>query len=187
MIIAVDVDDVCADLLGEWLNRINRDYQYLQPKRTREDVTQWDMSGLVPDGENVYQYLQEPDLYDHVRPIPGALQAVLALRAAGHRVIFVTSCVKGQYDAKERWLVEHGFLDDAYSQPDFYPAKDKSLIHADVLIDDGAHNLATFKGHKILIDQPHNRGVCGYLWAASLVDAAALIDEAFVTPFTTTT
>ena len=36
---------------------------------------------------------------------------------------------------------------------------DKSLIRADVLIDDGWHNLVNFEGIKILYDYPYNQEV----------------------------
>lgn len=178
--IAVDVDEVCADLLGEWLRRINRDFQYVNDYVVeREHVTEWDMSGHVPEGENAYSYLQDADLYDCVQPIPGALQAVEALRAAGHRVIFVTSCTQKQYDAKERWLVRHGFLPEAYTHKDLVLTSDKSLIRADVLIDDGPHNLEAFTGATaglgICIDKPHNREAWNGWRAINLVDAVRLI------------
>lgn len=181
MIIGVDVDGVVADLNTEWLRRINAAQLTTY---SVEDITEWDMKCVSRDGYDVYQHLRDPDLYDHVRPYRGALEAIEVLRDVGHRVVFVTSCSVGKYDAKERWLVRHGFLPDHYVQPDFYPANDKSLIRADVLIDDAPHNLETFPGERILIDQPHNRGDFRFPRARNLVDAVRLVGrlEAHPTP-----
>ncbi|NES53370.1 5'-3'-deoxyribonucleotidase, partial [Escherichia coli] len=33
----------------------------------------------------------------------------------------------------------------------------KNIIKADIMIDDGIHNLESFEGMKILFDAPHNR------------------------------
>ena len=175
MIIAIDVDGVCADLNSEWLRRIN-DAQ--GTSFTSDDVTEWDMSKLSVDGFDVYSILRDKDIYRHVAPIPGALEAVNAMRGAGHRVVFVTSCTLGQYDAKERWLVREGFLQDEYTHRDLVLASDKALVKADLLIDDGLHNVEAFPGKVILIDQPYNRKTdIKYPRAANLVDALRLLGE----------
>jgi 5'-nucleotidase len=153
--IAVDVDDVCADLLSEWLRRYNVDFKdALLP----EDIDRWELKDCVkPEAKKaIYGYLREPDLYEHIKPIPGARQAVFRLRAMGHRVVFVTSCVRGTVDRKVEWLVRWGFLPQTHTQPDFYAASDKALIAADVLVDDHVVNVEAFPGPALLVTRPHN-------------------------------
>lgn len=171
MIVAVDIDEVCAALMPEWIARYNRKYD---DTLTPEQITSWDLSLLVKPtcGKHIFSFLT-PDIYDRVQPIPGALQAVESLRYAGHRVIFVTA---GNADAKRAWLVRHGFLSKGWKQPDYFACFDKSLIRADVLIDDGPHNLATFPGECILIDQPHNRDCDAPFRARDLVDAVRFVE-----------
>lgn len=122
------------------------------------DIAHWDLTKVVrPEfASSVYGILNDPDLYDHIQPFPGALEAVELLRRNGHRVVFASSCIRGSYDAKAECLVRHGFLPDTKFLKDFYGASDKSLIRADVLVDDGVHNLETFKRWKILVTRPHN-------------------------------
>ena len=154
--VAIDVDEVCAQLYDEWLRRYNRDYE---DNLRFEDITSWEISSFVkPKAKKaVFDYLREPDLYKKVQPYPGAKKAVEFLRFFGHRVLFVTSCVRGGFDSKAEWLVEQGFLpDDQRSLKDFVPCSDKSLIRADVLVDDGVHNLETFPKWKVLVSRPHN-------------------------------
>jgi 5'-nucleotidase len=154
-VIAVDVDEVCAQLNKEWLRRYNEEYG---DNLTVERLTQWDMSQLVHPhcGKAIFKYLSQTDLYDHIEPYPDALGAVEAMRLAGHRVIFVSSCVRGGYDMKAEWLVKHGFLPDQRILKDFYGASDKSLIQADVLIDDHIENVRNFRGAGLLINRPWN-------------------------------
>lgn len=152
-IILCDVDEVCADLLTEWVRRYNIDYE---DTLSVEDIDQWDVAQCVkPEcGKKMFDILRDPDLYDYVKPIPGALEGVRTLRKSGCRVVFVTSCVVDTTDAKIWWLIRNGFLPNQKVPRDFIAAKDKSLVRGDLLIDDGPHNNPT-----ILYDQPHNRGV----------------------------
>lgn len=180
--IAVDVDDVCADLLTEWLRRYNRDHG---DNLTPEDVDGWDLAPQVKTecGKLIYRYLHDDDLYLDIKPHPHALAAVELMRRAGHRVLFVTSCVVGSVDAKVHWLMDHGFLPHGNMQRDFIAASDKSLIRADYLIDDHVGNLEGLseRTRGILIERPHNRDVLwGGLSAKDLLEAAHRLAPATV-------
>jgi 5'(3')-deoxyribonucleotidase len=157
--IAVDVDETVADLLGPWLRRYNATYgDILLP----EDLVQWDLAKAVkPEcGEAIYQML-DASLYAQVLPLPGARAAVAALRSLGHRVLFVSSCTAGTATAKMDWLIDWGFLPRQRWQPDFVAATDKTLIRADVMLDDCPRNVDAFEGLAWLIDQPQNRDYAG--------------------------
>jgi 5'(3')-deoxyribonucleotidase len=155
LVIAVDVDDVVADLITEWLRRYNRDYQ---DTLTQEHIKAWEIDRFVkPEcGTAIFQYLASRTLYDCVKPVYGALEGVQRLRLAGHRVVFVTSSNAVQAGRKMQWLQRHGFLGDSHEQPDYYVANDKSLIAADLLIDDRPKNVERFPGRTILFARPHN-------------------------------
>lgn len=156
LVVAVDVDEVCAQLSLEVLKRYNRDYD---DSLTPDDLTSWGYSDHVKPvcGKKVYKYFSEPGIYDSILPYDGALAGVEFLRRNGHRVIFVTSCPRGSVDMKLEWLCRHEFLPSHLRvQKDFYAASDKSLIAADVLVDDAPHNLKTFPKWKVLVSRPHN-------------------------------
>lgn len=174
--IAVDVDEVCADLLGEWLRRYNLKYHdYLYP----ENLDGWAMEPQVkPEcGEKIFELIT-PEIYEQVLPIPGALFGINQLRTLG-RVVFVTS---GNGDAKLKWLQEWKFLKPGRvngHDPDFVSAKDKSLIKADYLLDDNVDNVEMFPGQGILIWHWHNRNVtCSKPRVQSLFDAYVSIQQA---------
>lgn len=154
MIIAVDIDGTVADLAPSWYEIYNQDFD---DDLTNEKVLSWDTHLYCKGGKVIYQYLKDPSLYARVKPIEGALAGIRGLRLMGHRIIFVTSTVPEQAGRKYAWLLEHEFL-RAKDGPlsDFVEAHDKSLIRADLLIDDGVHNLESFIGYKVLYGQPHN-------------------------------
>jgi len=164
--IAVDVDEVCADLLSEWLRRYNsRTNRFHEQRLLPEQITDWDLRQFVPkeDQSMIYSILHDEGLYDSIQPIEGARDAVWLLREQGFRVIFVTACVPGTTEAKRRWLNAWGFFaKGGLSDKDFCPVTDKSLIRADYLVDDRYENVRDFEGQGILVNRAHNRHISGY-------------------------
>lgn len=153
-IILCDLDGVVCGLHAEWLRRYNADFG---DSLTLADITTWDMVPHVkPEcGRRIYEYLHARDLYDRIEPIAGAIDGVRRLRAAGHRVVFVTSCVDGPMAmSKIAWLSR---FDVFTSMADVVIAHDKSLVRGDLMIDDYPKNLDDFDGPAILFDAPYNR------------------------------
>jgi 5'(3')-deoxyribonucleotidase len=176
--IGVDVDDVCADLLGEWLRRYNVKYS---DKLLPEDLTKWELEEQVkPEcGSKIFSILTEPDLYNHVLPIPGARAGVDYLRSLG-RVVFVTA---GAFNggAKFAWLKRWGFLpsDGHHESKDFVCAYDKNLIRLDALIDDRVSNVESFPGLGLLMTRPHNRLVGTGVTRINALDEAQRFIQAY--------
>ena len=186
--IAVDVDDVTLDLLNIWLRDINRKFK---TKLERHEITTWAIHDHVQgaagpdaviDPAEVYNLLTQ-DMYLEVEPIEGALYGVNQLRELGHRVIFVTSTPKGCEGAKLAFLKRHGFLDDkgAYGDgrvySDYIECHDKSLIQADILIDDRVTNIQDFPGQAILFDRFHNRSFPWKYRAMNWLDVVRLVSD----------
>lgn len=156
--IGVDVDDVTLDLISEWLDRYNRTYN---DSLTPADITTWDIDTLVkPEcGRRIYTFLHDTDLYVGMPPVPGAVEGITALRSAGHRVVFVSTCPGMTQHGKVGRLMGLGVLDQSRAEEDFIATRDKGLVRLDVLIDDGAHNIeaAVRNGtFGILFDREHN-------------------------------
>lgn len=170
IIIGVDVDDVCADLLTPWMRRLQARTGVAV---SAESLTSWDIGSHLPEDKQwaVRATLDEVNYLEEVKPIYGALQAVRDLRKIG-RVVFITSCPRMVSALnKYHWLIMHGFLtssiDGTASQSDFFPARDKSLVHCDVLFDDGTHNLKAMQDQirfaclPVLVKRAHNRSDWG--------------------------
>lgn len=150
MIIGCDVDGVLADLNTTWLALYNRDYK---DNLTLGKITEWDVSKLVkPEcGKKIIEYLKLPRFYDYVKPLTYSLRGVVSLKKFG-RVVFITTEIEGFGGRKYLWLKRYGFVSDL---KDYVEAADKTLIKADIMIDDKPSNLFG-KGTRLLFTQPWN-------------------------------
>lgn len=156
MIIGVDVDDVVADLVSEWLRVYNVKHK---DDVQIDQIKTWDIFNYVKCGKEMYDFLKVPTFYENVIPIHGALAGVNALRNANHRVIFITSCMYGgNVDGKWKWLVDHGFLNTGLHSMDFMAVTDKVMINVDLMIDDKVETIANFGSRGILFKRPWNDG-----------------------------
>lgn len=126
-IVLLDVDGPCADLTPAWYafhNELNgTDYQVPDEWETTPEIK---------------ETLKHPDLYNRVPPVHGYPEGVMALRAAGFHVVYVSSCAFGRVDCKTEWLARH---DPAFDPDDFIACHHKWLVSGAVLIDDAPHNL----------------------------------------------
>lgn len=165
MIIACDADGVTCNLDTPWLARYNRDYN---DTMTRAQWTSWDVHNLVkPEcGKKIYDYLQDPTLYDDVQPIDGCVEGIRELRDAGHEVIFATTCSFGMTDQKAEWFIRHGLSRDksrgVFLPKDFFPCSDKLKLDAHLLIDDNAETIRGWVNKSrraVLFEYPWNHGL----------------------------
>jgi 5'(3')-deoxyribonucleotidase len=156
--IAVDMDEVMADALGEHVRRYNAAFdaqvsvadlhgRHLEdciPAARREAVD------AMLDASFFADLAVMSDCHDVVREL-----------AARHDVFIVTAAmdVPCSFDAKYRWLQRH-FPFIPPSQIVF--CGDKGIIEADYLIDDRARHFARFKGRPLLFSAPHNAGETRY-------------------------
>jgi len=151
-LIALDIDGVLADLISEVLNLYNNDWE---DNLTPADIREWMFHKLVkPEcGTKVYAYMKIPTIYNNVKPYPYAKELVLWLKNEEYRVIFITHSLPEVAGKKFKWLLKHGMIE---KEDDYVEAKDKSLIHANILLDDGVHNIESFRGTGVLFRQPWN-------------------------------
>lgn len=195
-IVAVDVDEVCADMHGRICTILREAWKRarlcgclptycgapLPPISERimpDDIEGWDCEQFY--GPHWRDLLTEKDFYTNVTPIAGARRGIRSLTEAGYRVIYVTSCLPGTADAKQRWLLDWGFLNADNAMRDFFAVSDKALVKADVLFDDGVHNVEAFPGHAFLVNHWHNlktpcrrKRVAGLLSALSALRTVGL-------------
>lgn len=166
--VLVDVDAVVADLIPVWLGFYNKDYD---DNLVASDIFKWGIHEIVkPEcGAGIFNYLERTDLYDNVKPIDGAISGVQWLRQHSYDVRFVTS---GVFESKIRWLGRHGFLmgENWLYSHDVVVAHDKSIINADIMIDDNIKNCENFKGKSVLFAQPWNTGSHPWFRADGWVD-----------------
>jgi len=148
-IIAVDIDDVIADLVTEWLRLYNSDYgDNLVPER----ITSWGaISSETKCGDKMYEYLNYPKLYSGVLPVEKSFWGINNLRMMGYRVVFATA---SWHSEKIKWVKDNKFMDN---EDDLVITRDKSLVRSSFLIDDRPKNIRDFKDTGILFTKPWNK------------------------------
>jgi len=150
--IAIDMDEVIVDALGEHLRRYNEAFG--------TELTSADLRGrsltrhVPPEHAAATLDMLDESFFDTLTPIDGAIDAIRALHV--HHEIFIATAameVPVSFAAKYRWLRTHmPFIEPSH----IVFCGDKAVIDADVLIDDSPRHFARFKGRALLYSAPHN-------------------------------
>lgn len=151
MNILMDIDDVLADLVGSIIKLMNQKGVEIK----KEDIVDWQLDQFVPEGapDRFHDYFGREDIYHYVSGISGGIETVKLARELGHRVIFCTSAYPGTEGKKLQWLNNHGY---PTSREDYVECSDKSIIKADLIIDDRPKHIEMFPGAAVVFTQPWN-------------------------------
>lgn len=161
MRVLLDCDGVLSDFVGAALGVIGEvTGRWYGPS----EVTRWDFGNLFEserESRAVWAELSGPGVAQELEVLPGAVDAVLRLRDAGHEIYVVTSpmpnCPTWTYE-RELWLRDHFGIDRGH----IIHTSAKSLVCGDVLVDDNLDNVGGWVavhrgGAGVLIDAPYNR------------------------------
>ena len=151
--LAIDMDEVLADTAAHQLAWYQRDFG---PGVALGDLRGRPLLAVIPPEHHaaVEAHLSHPAFFRDIPPMHGAVEAVLAL---GERYeLFVASAAMEHpesFTAKFEWLRQH--------LPMIPPSRcvfcgDKSVLGADLLIDDSPYQLARFSGEPIIFSAAHN-------------------------------
>lgn len=163
MIIGIDVDCVLRDIIPPTLVWWE---QMTGIKKCRKDIDKWevpecldiDLAGISLS-EFYRKWFMERRIWRRAAPILGAIGAIARLHELNEIAIITYQPTYLQKLWTLEWLDEH-LRDDMHYSLMYDPlvfTKRKSLIQADVLIDDGPHNFEGFAGKAILFSQPWNQ------------------------------
>lgn len=152
-VIAVDQDWVLAKLTGKWIRTYNTIFN---DDLKIEDIKSWDITQYVkPEAKeymlnilNLHKFYRDLDVVEDS-------QRVLKELSKDYEIIIVTDpFTRMSFKSKYDWLKEnYPFI----PPKNFVFTGNKSIIHADYLIDDGVHNHEGFKGYSLLYDAPYNK------------------------------
>ena len=184
--ILLDMDDVLADFIPEWLRRYNEDYG---DSMTLKDVASWDLHTLVkPEcGLAVYDYFRDPGLYRNLEPKPDSQEVVNDLVKLGAEIVIVTDSPMGCSHGMENWMGSNPADDKRAWLQEHFPMipKDnvvitgkKWFVVGDILVDDKPDTIEIFQnmGRKIIaVDMPYNQQVEADLRAKNWKDIHRLI------------
>lgn len=169
--IAVDMDEVMADAVAEFLRRYKRDFDEHVPEEALKGRRLWEAI-RTDHHEALEQYVRSEDFFAVLEVMPDAPRVLHALQSK-YEVFIATAAmeVPTSFAAKFKWLGEHF--------PTIPPSHivfcgDKSIIRADYLIDDNPRQLNRFGGEGILYTAHHNVNVEGFRRVNNWLDVEEL-------------
>jgi 5'(3')-deoxyribonucleotidase len=170
MRIALDQDEVLCHWTKKVVQWLNEDFgtgwpgdpKGSGPRFSLDQVKTWQIEDSLGDEIIPYvrSYMRSTLFYPKLEPIEGAVEGVRSLIQDGHEVMIVTAvprCAPQAYDGKMTWVRDHMPFFDV---DDFMSVKKKYRVDADVLVDDGTHNLNAWTDSKriaVAFDRPWNR------------------------------
>lgn len=167
--ILVDVDLTFVDSGWPWLYwmesvyQIPADFELLDKDYEESGLFNYNLSKYFPsrckEAIPPYEFWEDPHLYDKLKPLPGAVEAIRRLHEAGHPIRFVSYCKKGHFSSKVRFLKRHCpflDLDNGTDGSGFYATKVKAGVAGGVIIDDRHQFLNQFDDNviKVKFDTP---------------------------------
>ncbi|WP_186671687.1 5'-3'-deoxyribonucleotidase [Sporosarcina sp. BP05] len=166
--IAIDMDEVISHFSAKCLELFNEEFQenytpqHLQGKKLADLDDRFEMK--------VDQYLDNESFFLELEVIKDSQEVIKEL-SAQYEIYIVTAAMEfpASLAPKYQWLKKHfSFL----NEKNFVFCGDKSIIHADYLIDDTPSNLEAFQGIGILFTAPHNTNATGYTRLNNWIEVA---------------
>lgn len=151
--IAIDMDEVMADALTEYLSRYNADFKR---NLTKQDLWGKRLADVVPSAHwpRLDKYFDDEEFFRHLAVIEGSQETIRDLTRS-YDVFIVTAAmeVPRSLAPKFEWLQRHF----PFIPPQNYVfCGNKGIIAADYLIDDSVYQLERFKGQGIIYTSPRN-------------------------------
>lgn len=152
--ILVDVDDVIENLCPCWCHWLNENYG---TNVSAEDIIGWDISKFFPEltHEQIFEPLLTEGFWKTVTPKLDAIKYLNLLYEEGYRIFLCTASDYRTIKHKYENIVQRYFPYIDWNH--IIICSVKQLIKADILIDDGVHNLIGGDYMKILYTTPHNK------------------------------
>jgi 5'-nucleotidase len=152
--IAIDMDEVLADTLAQFLAEYNREFG---ENISKADLTEHKLAEIIPADRRsrLRHYALSPGFFRAISPMPGSLDVFAELRDR-YEVFIATAAMEfpTSFNEKYAWI-KHHFPD--FPDTHIVFCGDKSILHTDFLLDDSPRQLTAFRGRPFLFTAPHNR------------------------------
>lgn len=150
--IAIDMDEVLADTLGEIIDAVN---ERANLGISIESLNGKKLKHMMPEHEGlVTEILREPGFFRRLKVMPHAQDVVEKLNH--HYDVYIATAamdVPTSFHDKYEWLLEYfPFLDPQH----FIFCGRKNIVKTDYLIDDNPRQLQIFEGEPIIFTAAHN-------------------------------
>lgn len=161
-IVCCDMDNVLNNLVEEMLKMYNNKYE---TNYTQEDVHTYELeeSFHLEEAEKMKELFLEKELWDSLIPVEKAQWGLQSLTNRGYDVYIVTATHADNFAWKVPWFKKYfPFFDEQ----NIIRIHDKSLIAADVLIEDCYDNLVKSNHFtdRVLLDYPWNQSNKDYVY-----------------------
>ena len=152
--ILVDIDDTIEYLCKAWVKWLNKQYG---TSVKYEDITEWDISSFFPtlSKDQVFYPLHQPEFWEFVEPMPDAVEYLKKLIDDGFQLYLCTTTDYRNVKPKYEYIIKRYFPYIDWHH--IIVTSNKQMVNADILVDDGIHNLEGGKYHGILFTAPHNK------------------------------
>lgn len=150
--IICDIDDVLNDLIPKTVALYNKQSG---KSLSLDDITAYNFYDCLSeeDADGLMALFHQKALWDALRPLNGAKEGVQKLLDAGHKVYFATATASENFDWKVQWLRKwFPFI----NIDNVIRIMDKSLIRADIIIDDCMDQLTNSMCERICLSHPWN-------------------------------
>lgn len=148
--IALDMDEVMADIYAKFLYYFERDLGWRPEKKDYWGIKIYELEGAT----HLRKYLHAVGFFSDVTPMPSS-QKVVAELQQHYEVFVVTSATEFRNSLVDKWdwLSTHF---PSIHWKNYVFCGDKSIIDGDYMIDDHVSNLQKFKGKGLLYTASHN-------------------------------
>lgn len=168
--IGVDVDDVLFSCNAYAIELANKEHHYDPPIELKE-ITTWGKTGTRVDDR--LAYYENEDFYRNQPVLPGAKAFVKELLRYGE-VFFITAVDPRFMSIRAKRLLAE-FPD--IPKQNLIMGSNKQMIKTDILLDDGAHNIASSElAYPVLMRRPWNQHITGCLSVNNYGEFLTLLD-----------
>lgn len=150
----VDMDDTIENLIPAWVEWLNNKHgTNVKP----DDVTDWNMQKFYPElsVDEVYAPLYVDEFWTTIEPKQDAIFYLSKINDMGFNLYICTNSNYKTIRCKLEHIIDQYFPFISWNQ--IINIAHKQLINADILVDDGIHNLVGGSYRKILMTAYHNR------------------------------
>lgn len=151
--IAIDMDEVLADTLAQFLAEYNREFG---ENLAKADLLHRKLVEIIPADrrERLRHYAKSPGFFCNIPVMAGSADVLHELRER-YEVFIATAAMEfpTSFNEKYEWIKAH-FPDFPDSHIVF--CGDKSVIATDFLVDDSPRHFDRFAGQGFLFTAPHN-------------------------------
>jgi 5'(3')-deoxyribonucleotidase len=151
--IAIDMDEVLADTLAQYIGEYNREFG---ENICKDHLSHRKLAEIIPADRRarLRHYALSEGFFRNIPPMPGSLEVFAELRER-YEIFIATAAMEfpTSFDEKYAWIKAH-FPDFPDSHIVF--CGDKGILASDFLIDDSPRQLARFTGAPLLFSAPHN-------------------------------